>query len=281
MNISLCTITFRHQLISISEIANFARGNGFDGIELWGAHARNLASQLDKDAEWLAGYDLFVPMISDYLPLDGDRQALRRKTIELSGLARRWRAKKIRTFAGGRASTMVSDDERRRLSGELREVAATLADFGIDLLVETHPDTLADNAASTIRLIEEVDHPSLKINFDVLHVWEAGDDPVTLHRKIMPFVRHYHLKNITDRRHLPVFAPANVYAAAGGRTGMTSLFSGVVDYRKIFSAIPAMRNGDVSLEWFGNDCFQTLVRDCRALRDLDAVPEATHAIMAR
>lgn len=280
MNISLCTITFRHQLISISEIANFARGNGFDGIELWGAHARNLASQLDKDADWLRDYDLFVPMISDYLPLDGDREALRRKTIELSGLARRWKAKKIRTFAGSRASNAVTDDERRRLAGDLREVAATVADFGIDLLVETHPDTLADNAASTIRLIEEVDHPALKINFDVLHVWEAGDDPVEFHRQIAPLVRHYHLKNITDRRHLPVFAPANVYAAAGNRIGMTSLFSGLVDYREIVSAIPAMSTGDVSLEWFGNDCFQTLANDCATLRDLDAIPQATRA-MAR
>jgi 3-dehydroshikimate dehydratase len=280
MTISLCTITFRHQLISISEIANFARGNGFDGIELWGAHARNLASQLDKDADWLHDYGLLVPMISDYLPLESDAETLRRKTIELSGLARRWKAKKIRTFAGGRASHAVTDDERRRLAGELREVAATVADFGIDLLVETHPDTLADNAASTIRLIEEVDHPSLKINFDVLHVWEAGDDPLELHRRIAPLVRHYHLKNITDRRHLPVFAPANVYAAAGNRNGMTSLFTGLVDYRTIFSAIPAMSTGDVSLEWFGNDCFRTLARDCSALRDLNALPQASR-VMAR
>jgi 3-dehydroshikimate dehydratase len=271
MKISLCTITFRHQLISIAEIANFARANGFDGIELWGVHARNLASQLDKDADWLGGSDLFVPMISDYLPLDGDRETLRRKTIELSGLARRWRTRKIRTFAGNRASHAVSDDDRRRLAGELRHVAETFADLGIELLVETHPDTLADNAASTIRLIEEVDHPSLKINFDVLHVWEAGDDPVALHHRIAPFVRHYHLKNVTDRRHLPVFAPANVYAAAGSRTGMTSLFAGAVNYREVTSAIPAILAGDVSLEWFGNNCFHTLAEDCRMLREQDAM----------
>jgi 3-dehydroshikimate dehydratase len=269
MKISLCTITFRHQLLSISEIANFARANGFDGIELWGVHARNLASQLDKDADWLGGYDLFVPMISDYLPLDGDREALRRKTIELSGLARRWKVRKIRTFAGGQASAAVSEEERRRLAAELREVAMMVGDFGIELLVETHPDTLADNAASTTRLIEEVDHPSLKINFDVLHVWEAGDDPVEFHRQIAPFVRHYHLKNVTARRHLPVFAPANVYAAAGNRTGMTSLFTGALDYREVASSIPAMATGDVSLEWFGNDCFRTLAEDCRMLREQD------------
>ena len=42
MNLSVCTITFRHQLISIAEIAKWSVANGFQGIELWGAHATNL-----------------------------------------------------------------------------------------------------------------------------------------------------------------------------------------------------------------------------------------------
>ncbi|MGI2033397.1 sugar phosphate isomerase/epimerase family protein [Rhizobium panacihumi] len=267
MNISLCTITFRHQLISLSEIANFACENVFDGIELWGAHARNLAPQMDKDADWLASYGLAVPMISDYLPLDGDDEVLRRKTVELCRLARRWKAKKIRTFAGGKASADTTANERKHLVIRLREVATIVESYGIDLLVETHPNTLADTGASTIRLIEEVNHPALAINFDVLHVWEAGDDPVRLHRSICEHVRHYHLKNISDRCHLHVFSPGNVYSAAGDRTGLTPLFAGAVDYDAIFAGIPAMARADVSLEWFGNGAFDLLGRDCETLRE--------------
>ena len=37
MRIALCTISFRHHLVSIGELARFARGHGFDGIELWGS----------------------------------------------------------------------------------------------------------------------------------------------------------------------------------------------------------------------------------------------------
>lgn len=269
MKISLCTITFRHHLTSLGEIANFAAASGFQGIELWGAHARNLAPQTDKDAEWLAGHGLSVPMISDYLPLDGDSEMLRHKAVELCRLARRWRTRKIRTFAGGRASHLVPAEERSRIVSQLREISTITESYGIHLLVETHPDTLADNAASTIRLIEEVGHPALAINFDILHVWEAGDDPVALHRSIHPFVRHYHLKNITDRRHLGVFSPTNVYAAAGSRTGITSLFSGELDYRHVIASIPEMANADVSLEWFGNDCFETLRHDCAMLLALN------------
>lgn len=261
MRVSLCTITFRHHLISLDEIAAWAEANDFQGIELWGAHARNLSPRTDRNAEWLDGYGLSVPMISDYLPLDGDVEALRHKAVELCRLARRWRTRKIRTFAGSRGSLDVSADERREIVERLKEICTITASYGIQLLVETHPKTLADTAASTMRLIEEVDHPSFAINFDTLHVWEGGDDPVAVHRSMKPHIRHYHLKNIVDRADLTVFEPANVYAAAGSRRGMTPLFEGAVDYDRFLSEIAGDPQADASLEWFGNDCFETLRRD--------------------
>lgn len=267
MRVSLCTITFRHHLISLDEIAAWAEANDFQGIELWGAHARNLSPRADRNAEWLDGYGLSVPMISDYLPLDGDVEALRHKAVELCRLARRWRTRKIRTFAGSRGSLDVSADERREIVERLKEICTITASYGIQLLVETHPKTLADTAASTMRLIEEVDHPSFAINFDTLHVWEGGDDPVAVHRSMKPHIRHYHLKNIVDRADLTVFEPANVYAAAGSRRGMTPLFEGVVDYERFLTEIADEPSVDASLEWFGNDCFETLRRDRRQVRE--------------
>lgn len=266
MNISLCTITFRHQLISLGDIARFARQSGFDGIELWGAHARNLRAETDKNADWLHDHGLVVPMISDYLPLDDKIEVLRERTVDLCQLAHRWRAGKIRTFAGGKASAGTSTEERRHLVARLREVAAIVQRHGVKLLIETHPDTLADRAESTIRLMEEIDHPAVAINFDVLHVWEAGDDPVALYRKISAFVQHYHFKNITERRHLTVFKPGNVYSAAGDRTGMTPLFDGAIDYATLIPALADVRHADVSLEWFGDDPSKVLREDCKALR---------------
>ncbi|MBD9539132.1 MULTISPECIES: sugar phosphate isomerase/epimerase family protein [Ensifer] len=268
MRVSLCTITFRHHLISLDEIAAWAEANDFQGIELWGAHARNLSPRADRNAEWLDGYGLSVPMISDYLPLDGDVEALRHKSVELCRLARRWRTRKIRTFAGSRGSLDVSADERREIVERLKEICTITASYGIQLLVETHPKTLADTAASTMRLIEEVDHPSFAINFDTLHVWEGGDDPVAVHRSMKPHIRHYHLKNIVDRADLTVFEPANVYAAAGSRRGMTPLFEGAVDYDRFLSEIAGDPQADASLEWFGNDCFETLHRDRKQINHM-------------
>ena len=61
---------------------------------------------------------------------------------------------------------------------------------GIELVVETHPDTLADTIASTTRLIDDVRSPNLRINFDALHVWEGGTDTVEGLRILKPFVDH-------------------------------------------------------------------------------------------
>ena len=81
-----------------------------------------------------------------------------------------------------------------------------------------------------------------------------------------PHIRHYHLKNIFAREQLSVFAPANVYAAAGRRDGMTPLFEGIFDYERFLSEISAQPQADASLEWFGNDCLDVLRRDRRQLR---------------
>lgn len=266
MRLSLCTITFRHHLLSMGEIARFARGSGFDGIELWGVHARNLGP--GDHAEWLAAYDLRVPMLSDYLPLDASPEVLTARMSDLCGLARNWGAPRLRTFAGTKGSAATSADERAQIASRLRLAAAYLADHGLKLLVETHPGTLADTTASLVRLLEEIDHPALKVNFDTLHVWEGGDDPYRAHDTLAEHIDYYHLKNIRDRSDLPVFEPANVYAAAGRRDGMTGLFEGALDYEPFLETLPA--HAEASLEWFGGACFTVLPADLSRVRDVTA-----------
>ncbi|KXF76408.1 3-dehydroshikimate dehydratase [Paramesorhizobium deserti] len=274
MRLSLCTITFRHHLLSLEDIARWAAANGFQGIELWAVHARNMQHLTDRDAAWMAGFGLSVPMLSDYLPLDDDLATLRHATADLCRLAGRWGAKKVRTFAGKTGSRDISPEARWRLSARLKEACRIAEDSGCTVLVETHPGTLADTLASTQRLIEEVDHPALAINFDTLHVWEGGDDPLSAHRALLPRIRHYHLKNVRSRADLGVFEPANVYAAAGKRTGMTPLFDGALDYLEFLDALFERDDIDASLEWFGGDCFNVLANDARNLRLLRADREA-------
>ena len=268
MNLSICTITFRHHLISILELATWAKANGFQAIELWGPHAQRFSDRTDLNGEWLKDLGLSVSMLSDYLTLSGDPDVLRTKTIELCRLAQRWQTGKLRTFAGNRANAHVSAEDRLAISVRLRQTCAIAADHGIRLLVETHPNTLADTVASTARLIDDVRSPNMRINFDALHVWEGGDDPVEGLRILKPFVDHYHLNNVRSRKHLSVFAPDNVYAANGDRTGMTPLFEGTLDYMPLINVLAHEPDIDASLEWFGGDRFEVLRKDGQLLRSL-------------
>jgi 3-dehydroshikimate dehydratase len=267
---ALCTISFRHHLVSLTQIAHFAAKHGFSGIELWGAHAQNLVESPEGDPALLTHLGLSVPMVSDYLPLRGDRQVALRKARRLCSLVRHWGAKKLRTFAGDLGSAEVTAELRRDWISRMRELCQLTDDYGVQLVVETHPNTLADTPASTLQLLAEVDHPALRINFDVIHVWEAQAEPIEVFRLMEPFISHMHLKNIIDRTALGVFAPANVYAPAGDRTGMVELFGGAFDFghflRGVRSDFPlSWRSLDASLEWFGPNVHSTLEHDSKQL----------------
>ncbi len=275
MNLSVCTISFRHHLTSLEEIADWASESGFQGIELWGVHAKNLAGSPQYDAQWIRSKRLTVPMLSDYLPLHGDPQLAREKGLQLCRLCQHWGARKLRTFAGDKPSREVSSDERKTWATRLRELSEIAAYHGVSLVVETHPNTLADTQSSTLQLLEEVSHSALRLNLDVIHVWEGGADPLESLRLFEPFVAHMHLKNISRRELLPVFAPNNVYAPAGNRVGMVGLFNGAYDFTRFLRFVLmesrlSWDNLDASLEWFGSDVFGTLRHDRKQLNQLEA-----------
>lgn len=266
MNLSVCTISFRHQLISISDIAKWAQRNHFQGIELWGAHAKNLADEAKYDKHWLADYGLKTSMLSDYLPLLADERVLYHKVQLLARLARHWGTRKLRTFAGSQGSEELDEQQREVLFTRLQQVCDWLEPHGLNLVIETHPKTYADSVTATQALFAGVDRSNMQLNFDVLHVWESGAELIPALETLLPLINHFHFKNISDAAHLGVFAPDNVYAAAGSREGMVPIFDGAVDYVGFIDHLqqhpnPRLQRLDASLEWFGNNCKQVLGRD--------------------
>ncbi|PQZ53406.1 MULTISPECIES: sugar phosphate isomerase/epimerase [Bacillus] len=278
MKYSLCTISFRHQLISFTDIVQFAYENGFEGIELWGTHAQNLYMQeretTERELDFLKDKNLEVTMISDYLDISllADFQKTLEKCEQLVTLANWFNTNKIRTFAGQKGSEDFSEQERKEYVKRIRMICDLFAQHNIYVLLETHPNTLTDTLPSTLKLLEEVDHPYLKINLDFLHIWESGAEPVDSFRRLKSWIQHYHFKNISSADYLHVFEPHNVYAAAGSRKGMVPLFEGIVNYDEI---IQEVKDTDhfASLEWFGNNAKDILKEEMKVLtnRKLEVV----------
>ncbi|NGO00224.1 sugar phosphate isomerase/epimerase [Grimontia sp. S25] len=268
MQLSICTISFRHQLVSMDNLAEWACCHGFQGIELWGAHALSLEAQPQYDAKWLNDMGLSISMLSDYLPIAGDKRNAWQKCRHICRLAKQWDTKKVRTFAGHQASSEVGAIVRKEMTQRLRGICEYAADQGLDVLVETHPGTLADTSSSIMQLIDEVDHPALKLNYDTLHVWESGEDPAQFHQQVEEHVGHYHLKNVLSRELLTVFAPENVYSPTGSRYGMVPLLEGAMDYQQFLPQLLGKPAATASLEWFGHNVKQTLLDDKAALDEM-------------
>lgn len=266
MKINACSVAFRHLDVSAADLAGYVTREGFDGLEIWAPHARTLA------AEWgTLPARPEVPMLAGYLPLGlPEFDIAEAETLcDLTGL---WRAPKLRLFAGHLGSDDATPQQRGAILRDLHKVAGIAAARGLRVAIETHPGTLADGVDQTLRLLADLDHLAIGVNFDVLHVWESGADPLPAHEKLAPFILHYHLKNVTAREKLTVFAADNVHDPDGSREGICPLFDGVVDYARVLAALP--RDGSGSLEWFGRNPAEIMRADLRLVWEELSAPAA-------
>ena len=267
MKFALCSISFRHQLVSYEELVRFAMDCGLDGIELWGIHAdcryeqeRTQPAALREGRSMRARVP--VTMISDYLDISSEAAFANtlNRLDRLIRLADWFGTRHIRTFAGGTPSRALPAAERAAYVERMRKLCVRCQEHDMQLLVETHPDTLADNLHSTLALLAEVGADRLKLNFDALHVWEYDEDLIYCLHVLEPWIEHMHLKNMLSARHAAVFQPSNVYSSSGSREGMVPLETGVIDYARFLEHAVRL-DCYASLEWFGPQPFDVLRKD--------------------
>lgn len=106
-----------------------------------------------------------------------------------------------RICAGGRATRTLSWSEHRSLLVPLLRKAANFAsDRGVVLAVENHIDMSADEM---LELLSHVDHPSLGVCFDTANNLRMLEDPMVVARKLIPYARAAHVKDIQAYRGSP------------------------------------------------------------------------------
>lgn len=269
MQYSLGTRSFRHHLISITDIARFAKRAQFTSIDLWATHAKNLMADPHFNGPWLSQFELRVSMISDVEYAQQDNQHTSLDRIErLCEQAWRWNCDKIQTYAGSIASHESSDYHFQHTAEQLYQMTERAAKHDVKLLIKTQANTLADNTASILRLLNKVQHPALSIDFDVLNIWCAGEYPGESWQQLNAYTRHLELNNINSTKALSLFSPkqmehfpADAYA---------STLDGIFDYKKFFEQTDISANLDTSLTWYGDAPQKTLQQDVSKLRQLIA-----------
>jgi sugar phosphate isomerase/epimerase len=114
------------------------------------------------------GYDPFSP---DY------RKTMRERVTHLAAFAELVGAAHVRIYSLTRPGGPIEDTCRDANAAFLAELAGLCAGFGVTLLVENEPPTMTATCAELGDLMRRANHPHLKVNWDIVNGWRAGEVP--------------------------------------------------------------------------------------------------------
>jgi len=94
------------------------------------------------------------------------------------------------------AGQPADEAERRVVIDHLRRIGDTAGEMGITVALETHKGP-TQNAEAMLALMDEVDHPRVRLNFDTGNIayYNRGVDPADELEKVKDLVRNVHLKD--------------------------------------------------------------------------------------
>ncbi|TDL91762.1 sugar phosphate isomerase/epimerase [Vibrio vulnificus] len=256
LKLSLCTTGFKEW--DIEEIINWLLPLQADvkGLELWNKHIERFQEKhgpLDKLAKLLETNDLQIPSISGYTTFSKlwnqkEHQNEINQARKLLDMAHQLNCPLIRTFAGHIASRNASPEQWSETATELNKLGEMADLYGVDVAIEIHYDSFADNLEAIHKLLEDIDHPRIKLIFDGANLYVDQLNPKEVLESIFPHVSHVHLKNYHynhKERYKNKPAP---------------IFSGDVDNIRLLVEL-RKRNytGFVSLEYFGQEGMPNLL----------------------
>ena len=130
------------------------------------------------------------------------------------------------------SSRLASEADFEITARGLSEVADMAAGVGVNISIEVHQHSIADNSWSALHLLELIDRPNVGVNPDLGNIYWAYDVPEESCEAaivaLAPHARYWHCKNM--RR---VHIPENEHAIFI----RTPLPDGEIDYRFAISAM--------------------------------------------
>ncbi len=103
-----------------------------------------------------------------------------------------------RVVAG--AGEATCEDDWPKLIESLRLIGDVCEAHGILYCCETHPG-VCQNGTSMLNMLERVDHPHVRLNFDTGNLCYYNESPDLINelRRVMPYVKHVHLKDTNGK----------------------------------------------------------------------------------
>lgn len=137
------------------------------------------------------------PMRGDYDPFDpAYREAMRVRTAHLAELARDLGARHVRVYSFKRPAGEIPETYRAENARFLSELAALCAERDRILVIENEPPTVTATCAELGDLMRRNVPVALKINWDIVNGWRAGELPWApgVFDHIRGHVAHVHVK---------------------------------------------------------------------------------------
>ena len=130
------------------------------------------------------------------------------------------------------SSRQASDEDYKRTAKAVSEAAAVAADLGVEISIEIHQNSIADNSPSTLRLLGLIDASNVGINPDLGNIYWTYDIPEETCEAaitaVAPHVNYWHCKSLY-RVHIPDLETA-IYV-------QVPLPDGEIDYRFAIAAL--------------------------------------------
>lgn len=208
MRPGLVSVSFRQ--LSVPEVAAAAAAAGLSCIE-WGGDVHVPHGDLSaarEAARISSGLGLAVSAYGSYLRL-GAGKSKGPSPASVVETAVALGAPVIRVWAGEKGSAECSPEERAMVVEAAWELACLAESAGLIVAYEYHSNTLTDTAASARLLLEETDHPALRIFWQPPLNWSPQERLEGL-RAVLPRlanVHAYHWRTAQDRRPLEEGTP--------------------------------------------------------------------------
>lgn len=249
----LCSVTLR--ALEPPAVVELAAAAGLEAIE-WGGDVHVPPGDVERAAQVRAlteGAGLAVASYGSYLRCEGPAATVEQEARAVLDSAAALGAPRVRVWAGTAGSADATPDAREDVARNLRRACELAAARGIELGLEFHGGTLTDEVGSTLRLMEEVDHPALTTYWQP-HQDMPREEALATLRAMLPR---------TSSIHVFSWWPGSERLALSERSDL---------WREAFATLAALGGDhDALLEFVPGDDPALLAREAGTLRELLAV----------